>query len=1107
MESQDRKMKKPTSFKKVFAAPLKMVGTDQAEPQINKKITSKKSKTEIDSAGKSDSNAASESSKQTKKRKLLNKESSESIPPLKEKKQKQSEKNKSNESIENDHDLKSTLPKTTTGKKKKVVNPPRSLTEHEYDELFKSVLNTIVDKDECDHFTTKSEDKDNSTKIDKLLNVGNKDPADDFSDAESLSSNGIDCWDDEIPKRTKKTESPDSEEEKDNVIPCKPKFEIPKKCVKRDKDEVHPREKLKKKQHVTVQNTTQVLNENKEDKTTTKMERKSKKKKLNITMKEATQAIIENDEDEEKGTWVQCCNASCSKWRYLDYIEDPLLVPENWECHMNSDEKYNSCEKPEVNYDESEHILTKYTLGSIVWAKMDGYPWWPAIVENDPDYDIYFEVVNETSLIPTQYHVTFFGERVTRAWVKVRWIIPYIKNVLPKAQLSSSHHAYKKDFQLAINSADTAIELSLQERLKKFSFTKNFKKKFRNKYCESHTEEKPRVFQSRKKKLESNCVKPKESCEPNDETENNRNSDLEETFSDDSLEMTSSKDEDADVVKNIVEHIVDQVCQDKTEEVEAQTSNKVENDGKKTEGKIVKGTKRSITKEKVKKIKEKVFSKGSNEDTKDILKEDSKQVSGNVEPSEVDKVTSETKSLILNQENKEVKKRMKKSTFKSVIAKPNSTSSVENKSEKIRRKLDSSDIVTLKVKSDEKSEVTDSLEAECVSKMKTGNITMSKTSALKKVSKKESKTIQKGTDEQSTSKPKKITPIKIKNKKDNIETQKATDYESTDKPEKKEPIEIANNLDTKNCSDDSELLKAELPLTKKKKIKNVLPVKNVSKSLKSVESHLKDKDSNLNIKTSILKEMEINKVENSDLTEVTNSDTSNVECTKAKVKKLKTKKEIFKPSNKPTNEIKEKECKYIKIKPNVEMKESKPTSDDQISESNKKQNKLKCKKKKLVVPLLQNVKKNDDSIKQGKDREVPVYITDNEIEDHDSNKENIENDQHIVPDISSTPIEECDTELEERRFEDLELKLKNKEDEEELELNLNALNTQPTNSQKTVDKIASDEEDSDYFFNLDIDNKETVTADDGYDMSVHGKFGGRCNDHGWDSDPLEIIED
>jgi hypothetical protein len=40
-----------------------------------------------------------------------------------------------------------------------------------------------------------------------------------------------------------------------------------------------------------------------------------------------------------------------------------------------SDKKYNSCSATEEAYDESEHIYTKFTEGSVVWARMVGYPW------------------------------------------------------------------------------------------------------------------------------------------------------------------------------------------------------------------------------------------------------------------------------------------------------------------------------------------------------------------------------------------------------------------------------------------------------------------------------------------------------------------------------------------------------------------------------------------------------------------------------------------------------------------------------------------------------------------------------------------------------------
>lgn len=36
------------------------------------------------------------------------------------------------------------------------------------------------------------------------------------------------------------------------------------------------------------------------------------------------------------GLWVQCCRPTCNKWRYLHNIHDPVDVPQEWFCHMNS---------------------------------------------------------------------------------------------------------------------------------------------------------------------------------------------------------------------------------------------------------------------------------------------------------------------------------------------------------------------------------------------------------------------------------------------------------------------------------------------------------------------------------------------------------------------------------------------------------------------------------------------------------------------------------------------------------------------------------------------------------------------------------------------------
>ena len=75
--------------------------------------------------------------------------------------------------------------------------------------------------------------------------------------------------------------------------------------------------------------------------------------------------------------WVQC--DSCEKWRRLLSIEDPSSVPDHWTCSMNDDSEHAQCSTLEEVWsdlgDSQEFVESPYVPGSLVWAKMDGYPW------------------------------------------------------------------------------------------------------------------------------------------------------------------------------------------------------------------------------------------------------------------------------------------------------------------------------------------------------------------------------------------------------------------------------------------------------------------------------------------------------------------------------------------------------------------------------------------------------------------------------------------------------------------------------------------------------------------------------------------------------------
>ncbi|XP_070623451.1 zinc finger CW-type PWWP domain protein 1 [Erythrolamprus reginae] len=176
--------------------------------------------------------------------------------------------------------------------------------------------------------------------------------------------------------------------------------------------------------------------------------------------------------------WVQCSNPSCEKWRRLSGDVDPSALPEDWSCSQNSDLQYNSCSVPEETWSgsEDEIVCAVYFPGSIVWAKQYGYPWWPAIIEADPENGNYFLFSSQADTLPSKYHVTFFGHPVTRAWISASMLKSYReppreKNALDKLRNQSE----KEDFKASLEMAKEAERMGIQERLRRFGFNHRFR--------------------------------------------------------------------------------------------------------------------------------------------------------------------------------------------------------------------------------------------------------------------------------------------------------------------------------------------------------------------------------------------------------------------------------------------------------------------------------------------------------------------------------------------------------------------------------------------------------------------------------------------------------
>ncbi|XP_023596857.1 zinc finger CW-type PWWP domain protein 1 [Trichechus manatus latirostris] len=175
--------------------------------------------------------------------------------------------------------------------------------------------------------------------------------------------------------------------------------------------------------------------------------------------------------------WVQCSSPNCEKWRRLHGNIDPSVLPENWSCDQNTDLEYNRCDIPEETWTghESDVAYASYIPGSIIWAKQYGYPWWPGMVESDPDLGEYFLFASHLDSLPSKYHVTFFGETVSRAWIPVNMLKNFQELSL---ELAGAKKCRNKDCSqklgAALIMAQAAEQISIQERVNLFGFRSRY---------------------------------------------------------------------------------------------------------------------------------------------------------------------------------------------------------------------------------------------------------------------------------------------------------------------------------------------------------------------------------------------------------------------------------------------------------------------------------------------------------------------------------------------------------------------------------------------------------------------------------------------------------
>ncbi|XP_006839496.1 PREDICTED: DNA mismatch repair protein Msh6-like isoform X1 [Chrysochloris asiatica] len=149
-----------------------------------------------------------------------------------------------------------------------------------------------------------------------------------------------------------------------------------------------------------------------------------------------------------------------------------------------------------------------FSPGDLVWAKMEGYPWWPCLVYNHPFDGTFIREKGKS----VRVHVQFFDDNPTRGWVSKRLVKPYTGSKAREAQKGGHFYSAKPEILRAMQRADDALnkdkikrlelavchEPSEPEEEEELEVGAAYTKREENKETESEEEVKPKIQGSRR---------------------------------------------------------------------------------------------------------------------------------------------------------------------------------------------------------------------------------------------------------------------------------------------------------------------------------------------------------------------------------------------------------------------------------------------------------------------------------------------------------------------------------------------------------------------------------------------------------------------------------
>ncbi|NXN93064.1 MSH6 protein, partial [Rhinopomastus cyanomelas] len=102
-----------------------------------------------------------------------------------------------------------------------------------------------------------------------------------------------------------------------------------------------------------------------------------------------------------------------------------------------------------------------YSPGDLVWAKMEGYPWWPCLVYNHPTERTTVRGRGKSARL----HVQFFDDSPTRGWVSIKYVRPYKGSSDREALKGGMFYSTKPEIKRAMALADDAMGKEKTKRL------------------------------------------------------------------------------------------------------------------------------------------------------------------------------------------------------------------------------------------------------------------------------------------------------------------------------------------------------------------------------------------------------------------------------------------------------------------------------------------------------------------------------------------------------------------------------------------------------------------------------------------------------------------